>query len=78
MTAMEQVVEDLRKQMNSIRLALTALEALDGTSPEVSAETLTPKRRGKRRFSPAAREKMRLAQKKRWAKWHREQGAKRG
>lgn len=30
----------------------------------------------KRHFSAAAREKMRLAQKKRWAKWHREQGAK--
>ncbi len=66
------VVRELEAERSKLDRAIAALVGLNGTQPgvEVTAETLTPRR--KKRFSKATRAKMALVQKQRWAKWHKE------
>ncbi len=66
------VVRELEAERSKLDRAIAALVGLNGTLPaEVTAETLTPKRK-KKRFSKATRAKMALVQKQRWAKWRKE------
>lgn len=63
-----------RDKLDQAILALGHLNNFANANVEVTAETLTPRNRGgKRKFSPAARAKMRDAQRRRWAAWRKEQ-----
>lgn len=82
MKAVTEAIMQLTTERDRIDMAIKALGHLnnfaDANLKPPSKLRAKGKKRAKRHFSAAAREKMRLAQKKRWAKWHREQGAKRG
>jgi hypothetical protein len=71
----QSVVEELRREVRSIEAAITALVGLGQTAPRrgrppksAQATTGTPKAKGRRRMSAAARAKIAAAQRARWAK----------
>ena len=65
------VLKTLRTERSHTRKELRKLEKAISALRELSANS-TPTRGGKRRMSAAARRKIGAAQRKRWAKFHRQ------
>jgi hypothetical protein len=68
--SLENILLELRLQRGRIEQAISALEGLTSSAPRRGRPTKAASTGGKRRtMSPAARKRISVAMKQRWAKW---------
>lgn len=73
----EQRLVELSEEARAIFAAFPELREQGrgfGSRPEVATGQVKPRERGRKAMSAAARRKVSLAQKKRWAEWRKKKG----